>query len=579
MAVQQDYRRRRIGEILLSRDIVSQEQLDSALAAQKGDHRCLGTILMEMGVVDRGQMAAVLAEQRRDIPEIGPEDLQHLGPQVAGYIPETLARRFNVIAVKRDDTTLTVAMADTGDLAALDLLGHVTKSQIEPVRAPGEELAAAIEHLYGQRLAEEDAIGGQSLEAISLEVESGESAAEDDLAPTDLMASAEDAPVVRFVEVLFRDAVNKRSSDVHLEPGEQTTNVRIRVDGVLQRLLTISSRMHPAVVSRIKILSGLNIAERRLPQDGRCRLKFRDRQVDVRVSTLPSVYGEKVVMRLLDKSQNILSMEDMGLADLDLQRVKEALASPYGMILLTGPTGSGKTTSLYAGLTFLNEPTCNIITVEDPVEYELAGITQVQVKPDIGLTFARCLRHILRQDPDTIMIGEMRDIETAQMAVRAALTGHLVLSTLHTNNAPAVVSRLVDIGIPGYLITASLNMAIAQRLVRRLCAGCKEPYDPPPEVMEQLGWDGAPAGATIFRGVGCAECDYTGYLGRVGLYEVMPITTRLRQVILKGGREDEVRGVAREEGMRGLYDQGLGKVCEGVTSIEEVLSIPPEDTA
>ena len=468
MAGEPKFRRRRIGEILMGHGWIAQEQLDEALKSQKKEHRHLGLIFVEQGLITRPQLAQALAEQRHDVPEISADELKDLPARLASALPETLARRFNAVPVRRDQDryrTLHVAMENPADLAAVDILAHVTKSQIEPLKAPAAEVAAAIDRLYGHELdsATED-IG--SLEEISLEVERTDLVASDidDADATDLVASAEETPVVRFVEVLFREAVGKRASDVHIEPGDETCNVRLRIDGVLQRLLTISKRMYPAVVSRIKILSGLNIAERRLPQDGRCRLRFVDRNVDVRVSTLPTVHGEKVVMRLLDKNTQLLDLSTLGFSDLDLNRYMEALQASYGIILLSGPTGAGKTTTLYAGLSFLNQPERNIVTVEDPVEYEIPGIAQVLIKPDIGLDFARCLRSILRQDPNVIMVGEMRDLETTQIAIRAALTGHLVLSTIHANNSPAVVSRLMDIGIPGYLITASLNLAIAQRL-------------------------------------------------------------------------------------------------------------------
>jgi len=320
----------------------------------------------------------------------------------------------------------------------------------------------------------------------------------------------------------------------------------------------------------------MNIAERRLPQDGRCRLKLADRDVDVRVSTLPTIYGEKVVMRLLDKGVGVRTLEELGLTDADLGRFREALEAPYGMILLTGPTGSGKTTTLYGALTQLNDPTSNIVTVEDPVEYQLNGISQVQVKPGIGLTFARCLRHILRQDPDVVMVGEMRDLETTEIAVRAALTGHLVLSTLHANNAVAVVSRMRDVGIPPYLITAALNLTIAQRLVRRLCPHCKEPFDPSEEVLRQFG-STTPGMLTLQRAKGCEKCDYVGYYGRVGLYEAMPVSKQLKAMILESCPEAELRRAARDEGMRTLGEQGHQKVLDGITTMEEVASVPAEE--
>ena len=528
-----------------------------------------------MGALEQWQVSQALSEQRRSIPQASSEDFEDLPPSVARHIPETLARRFNAIALRKEGDLLVVAMENPSDLAALDLMSHVTGSQLEPAQASSADITAAIERVYGHDIRTSEGLADQSLEEISLEIERDDMPGESEPAATELLASAEETPVVRFVEVLFREAVNKRASDVHIEPGEQTTNVRLRIDGVLQRLLSFSRRMQPAVVSRIKILSGLNIAERRLPQDGRCRLRFPDREVDVRVSTLPTVYGEKIVMRLLDKSRGLFDLEELGFGDFELERFREALNESYGMLLLSGPTGSGKTTTLYGALTFLNQPERNIITVEDPVEYELSGLSQVHINTNIGLTFAACLRSILRQDPNVIMVGEMRDLETTQIAIRAALTGHLVLSTLHANNSPAVVSRLMDIGIPPYLITASLRMACAQRLVRRLCDQCREPYVPPDEVLERLGYD-IPPDAVLNRAIGCEKCVYTGYHGRVGLYEVMPINHKLKDMIVENRSEYDLRALAREQGMKTLYEQGMEKVFEGATTLEEILSIPTE---
>jgi len=571
------YRHRRLGDILVEHGIASADQVKSALERQRKDDRPLGAILVDMGVL-REQVARGLAEQRRDIPEVSAKELHSVPPEVVHAVPETLARRFNVLAIRREeDNWLVVAMENARDLAALDLLTHVTGCQIEPVTAPPAEITAAIEQYYGKELNANDAAEQMSLERISLEVDDGAAASESEPATHDLLASAEETPVVRFVEELFKESVRRRASDVHLEPGEQTTCVRLRVDGVLHRLLSIPRRMHPAVVSRIKIISGMNIAERRLPQDGRCRLRLSYGNVDVRVSTLPTLYGEKVVMRLLDKSQVMLELESRGLSEKDLKLFKSTLLSDHGMILLSGPTGSGKTTTLYAGLSFLNDPKRNIVTVEDPVEYELAGVGQVQVKPEIGLTFARALRHILRQDPNIVMIGEMRDLETTQIAIRAALTGHLVLSTLHANSAPGVVSRLLDIGVPPYLITASLKLAVAQRLVRRLCDECKEQYAPDPEEWKPLGCNARLEGRRFHRAKGCDRCDYTGYRGRVGIFELMPIGLRLKQMILKGSTEPDLRAAAREEGMMSLQEQGVEKVVEGVTSVDEILSLPTDD--
>jgi len=572
------YSRKRLGAVLLEQGRISPQQLESALDAQEEDGRLLGSILVGMGLLDQPEITHALAEQRHDVPEVPAAELGALPAEVAQWVPETLARRFNVIGLRQEqDGVLIVAMENPTDLAALDLLSHVLDRPIESVKGPAEDIASAIDNCYGQALGARHPAGGQSLEQISLEIERSDAVVAPEPAATDLMASAKETPIVRFVEVLFREAASKRASDVHLEPAEHVTNVRLRIDGVLQRLLSFSRRMHPAVISRIKILSGMDIAERRLPQDGRCRVKFSGHEVDVRISSLPTVHGEKVVMRLLDKSQARLDLRELGFGETDLDRFTAALRAPYGMILLSGPTGSGKTTTLYAGLTFLNQEIRNIVTVEDPVEYELPGVSQVQVKPHIGLSFAAGLRSILRQDPNVIMVGEMRDLETTQIAVRAALTGHLVLSTLHANNAPAVVSRLRDIGVPAYLITASLILAVAQRLVRRLCPQCKEAFQPSPEVADRLAAEEGIDQATLYRAEGCEACDYTGYHGRVGLYEMMPFSPRLKEMVLASSSEQALRETARQERMQTLVQQGLRKVLEGVTTMEEVLSVPGQE--
>lgn len=576
MGTKTEFRRRRLGEILVSKGLISEEQLQQALEIQKQTGSYIGSVLIQQGWVSREDVSTALQEQRRDVRKVSRERLEELSPAMAELIPEPLARRFNVIALDLDGNILIVVMEDPTNVEALDLLAHATQKHIEPIAGEPSDIAEAIDRCYGSTLEGETPYEPATLEEVTLEVEQAEAPLGEEEATTDLIASAEETPVVRFVEALFREAVEKRASDVHLEPGEQNTNIRFRIDGVLHRMLSISKRMHPAVVSRIKILSGLNIAERRLPQDGRCRLKFLEREIDVRVSTLPTVHGEKVVMRLLDKGQVILELEKLGFDSEDLEKFKEALRASYGMILLSGPTGSGKTTTLYAGLSFLNEPSMSIVTVEDPVEYEIPGIAQVQVKPEIELSFARTLRHILRQDPNVIMIGEMRDLETAQIAVRAALTGHLVLSTVHANNAPAVVSRLMEIGTAPYLISATLNLTIAQRLVRRLCEHCKRAYEPPEEVLQRLGIE-PQAGVTIYRAVGCEKCEYTGYYGREGLYEVMPLSRRIRKMVVEERSEAEIRQVARQEGMKTLHEQGVKKVLDGITSLEEILSVPAEE--
>jgi len=389
---------------------------------------------------------------------------------------------------------------------------------------------------------------------------------------SDLRVKADDAPVVRYVNYLIARAVEERASDIHLEPGQHDVRVRYRVDGALRQVATAHKKLYPAIVSRLKILSNLDIAERRLPQDGRCRVRMGQRELDIRLSTLPGVYGEKVVMRLLDRSATMRGLEDLGFEGLELERFRKALERPHGMILLTGPTGSGKTTTLYAGLSYINSVERNIITVEDPVEYQLAGINQTQVKVEIGLTFARALRTILRQDPDVIMVGEIRDPETVQMAVKAALTGHLVLSTLHTNDAVSAVTRLENMGVEPYLIASTLNLVIAQRLVRRICTKCKVPAEVPADVVAQFGFDPAVERPTVYRGAGCEACAKTGYRGRVAIYEVFEVSKRIRALIQSRASLQEIEKVAVEEGMVPIRKAAWSKVVQGLTTYEEVLA-------
>ncbi len=564
----------KIGEILVKEGLLSEENLKEALLLQEqeGKKRLLGDILISRGFLDKSKLREFLSFQRRQVPTIALSRMK-LSPEVVKSIPEEIARRFNLIAIEKEGDLLTVATADPTDIILFDMVEGITGLRLVLVKSSKEEILKAIDEHYGEFPDME-----KSLKELSLmEVERVE---EEKLDLDQLRASAEDAPVINFVNLLFWEAVNKRASDLHIEPGETRISIRLRIDGVLQRFVSPPKRMFPAIVSRIKILSSLNIAERRLPQDGRCRLKIKGREIDVRVSTLPTIYGEKVVLRILDKAVAAVDIDTLGLEDEDMEKFKACLQLPHGMFLLTGPTGSGKTSTLYAGLNYINEPSRNIITVEDPVEYELEGINQVQVKPNIGVTFASTLRHILRQDPNVIMVGEIRDLETAEMSIRAALTGHLVLSTLHTNNSIAAISRLVNMGIEPHFIASSLNLVIAQRLVRRICSHCREVYSPAENLLAQLEMAamGEIKEAEVFyKGKGCKHCDYIGYRGRLGIFEVFELNHEIKKIILEGGSDVALRAAARRQGMSNLRERGLKKVSEGLTTLEEVLGATFEE--
>lgn len=563
--------RLKLGEILLKEGLITEENLREALLLQEKEakKRLLGEIIVSLGFLDKEKLREALSLQRREVPIISLARMK-LSPAVVKTIPEELARRFNCIAIEKEDNLLTVATTDPTDIILFDLVESNTKLKLEPVKSSKEDILKAIDEYYGEFPDIE-----KSLKELSLvEVEKVE---EEKLDLNQLRTSAEDAPVINFVNLLFLEAVNKRASDIHIEPGENWVNVRFRIDGYLQKFVSPPKRMFPSIISRVKIISGLNIAERRLPQDGHCRLKIKEKEIDIRVSTLPTIYGEKMVLRILDKEVAARGIEKLGLEDDDLERFKACLRLPYGMFLIAGPAGCGKTSTLYAGLNFINNPGRNIITVEDPVEYELEGINQVQVRPNIGLTFAVTLRHILRQDPNIIMVGEIRDRETAEMAIRAALTGHLVLSTLHANNSLAAISRLVDMGIETHFIASSLNLVIAQRLVRCLCPHCAvEVHSPAEDLLAHLSGHAAPGegrkDAKIFsRGKGCPECDYIGYRGRLGIFEVLELNDKMKRLILEGGGEVALQAEVKLRGMSNLQKRGLQKVAAGLTTLEEVL--------
>ena len=560
----------RLGELLLKEGIITQAQLEKAINIQRQEGGRLGEILVKLGILKEDQAVAILGKQL-NIPyfNLGTELKPAADQNLEQLIPKDFALRNTVLPLSRTLRSLTVAMSDPLDLILVDNLRKLTGCEINPVIAAKSDVTKAIEDFYGKSKMFEEAVEASyvNLPGISgfEEVEVGDQ----ELSLDKLIARAEEAPVVKLVDLIIRQAIDERASDIHIEPFKDRISLRYRIDGRLYEIPPPAKQLHLPIISRIKILSKLDIAEKRLPQDGAFLVKLEDRPIDIRVSTVPTIYGEKIVMRILDRSVVVLDLDQLGFDAKQLEKIRHAINMPYGQVLLTGPTGSGKTTTLYAILNEIKSPTKNIITVEDPVEYKLDSVNQVQVKPDIGLTFANALRSFLRQDPDIMLVGEIRDLETAQICIRAALTGHLVFSTLHTNDAPSAISRLIDIGIEPYMVAPSLVMVVAQRLLRRLCPDCKEAYEP---AAEQTGGIKIKADL-IYRAKGCAKCGQLGYRGRICISEVMVINERIRDLISQGASFQKIRDAAKETGMNTLYESGLKKAEDGTTSLEEALSI------
>jgi len=540
------------GELLISKGLLSQEQLLDVLNKQRDQGGRLGEVLLKLKILDDKAITAALAEHfsMEYIHFDDTQQIDRIDRDIARLLPESIAKRFCLVAVAEEDSHIVVAMADPLNVVAIDTVTLKLKRQIRPVISSPREIHRAIELIYHGSDVEEQ----QLRNLVEIEV-SGQHADEDilleDIVEPDSTGedAANKAPVIRFVDLLMSQAVKTRASDIHIEPQEKSTVVRMRVDGVLRDMVPPAKRMQAAVIARIKIVARMDIAERRLPQDGRFKMKVSGRAIDVRVSTIPTIYGEKVVMRILDASAVNHNLDQLGLEPRLLKELKDHLAQPHGIIIVTGPTGSGKSTTLYSALSYLKDPTKNITTVEDPVEYRLAGINQIQVKPEIDLDFARCLRAILRQDPDIILIGEIRDKETVEIAIKAALTGHLVLSTFHTNDAPSAISRLLYMGIERYLLASALNLVIAQRLVRRICDRCKEPVTLSEEVLKRMGIDSEGAKSSVFyRGRGCPACGGTGYLGRLPIFEFLDIDNEMSEKIVVGAPESQIRAAARAKG-------------------------------
>ncbi len=552
--------RKRLGDMLLSSGLVNEEQLDEALSEQRaGTQKSLGKVLVSKGYATERQILEIL-EQQLGIPFVQ-LSTSTMDADVATSIPFNLAQRYMIIPIARNKKRLTLAMSDPLNIPAIDDVAMITGCEVEPVLAGEKAIEQAIEQFYGIKESVEKSLKFQEKE-------------EDELDPAHIAKLVENAPVVRFVNSLLNQAASEGASDIHLEPKEKRLRIRIRVDGVLHDVMTPLHDVQLLVISRIKIISGMNIAERRLPQDGSLSMRYMGRIIDVRVSSLPTVYGEKIVMRLLDKEKMLLPIEKLNLSEHNLAVFSRILKSSYGMLIVTGPTGSGKTTTLYSSLKAINTPEKNIITVEDPVEYRLDDINQVQVIPKIGLTFSYALRSILRQDPDVIMIGEIRDAETADIAVKAALTGHLVFSTLHTNDAPRALSRLVDMGVEPFLLTSSIVGIIAQRLIRRICPHCKAQYEPSRDELDIYAHycpDGVPS--VLYSGKGCGLCNNTGYKGRTAVHEILTLSSEIRDHILSGGNMEQIKKAAVASGMITLQQDAFRLVGEGITTIREVIRV------
>jgi len=562
----------KIGEILVHAGKIDEGKLNSALAEQKKSNEKIGQVLISMGAIDEDDFITAFSMQM-GYPKADNFLLLEADQDAVRLIPEDFARTNSVLAVKKSDKSVTIVMEDPEDIATIDSVKRLTGLDPDIIVGGSELLNKAMDQLYG-----EITKAGQVEEAIQgITVISGDddSSEEVDLSPEN--ASEEDAPIVKLVNLILQEAIKERATDIHVEPQEDKVNVRIRIDGVLQIIMTPPATSLSGLVTRIKILSKLNIAEKRLPQDGRFSIKTASKDIDVRVSILPTVYGEKIVMRLLDKSGFDFNLTTLGFPKKNLGVFKKVISQPYGMVVVSGPTGSGKSTSLYAALKEIKDEKTNITTVEDPVEYQLDGISQVQVFDDIGLTFGSTLRSILRQDPDVLLIGEIRDAETADIAVKFSLTGHLVFSTVHANDAPGTLTRLLDIGIAPFLVGSCLNLVMAQRLVRKLCEKCKEEYTPTAEELALIGLTKKVVKKKLFRIKGCADCRNTGYRGRTAIFEMIPMKMELRKLVFDSANEDEIRQAAIKNGMVTLRDAGNERVLDGTTSVEEVLRSTVED--
>ncbi len=550
---------KQLGQILIEQGLITSAQLEQALEEHRKTPKSLGRVLIDLGLIKEADLVRALAEQ------VGLEfvDLAeyHIDPSSTTLLPDALARRYRAIPIGERDGKLLVAMSDPANVYALDDIRTITNRDVQPVVATAADVEQAIQKFAGMD-GQVEALASQASEQLEADDEQ-------------LEAALEEAPIVKLVQAIMTQAVGDRASDVHIEPNERDVRVRFRVDGVLHDVMHSQKNIQGGLISRLKVMADLNIAEKRVPQDGRISMRVGGRQLDLRVATLPTVYGEKIVIRVLDKTQALMKLEDLGFLDDAYKRFAESFRKPYGAILVTGPTGSGKSTTMYATLNILNEEDRNIITVEDPVEYRLDGVNQMQVNPKAGLTFASALRSILRADPDIVLIGEIRDKETATIAIEAALTGHLVLSSLHTNDAASAISRLVEMEVETFLVASAIDCVVAQRLARVLCERCKESYKPEPTELLQAGYPDwlVPEIEELFRPTGCSACSNTGFRGRAGLYEVMPMTEEIERLTVDRASADVIRSTAIQQGMMTLRDDGLEKARTGMTSIGEIARV------
>lgn len=561
----------KLAQLLVVKKFISEDQLLQAVDLQRREGGRIGSNLIKLGFLTEETLVEFLSKQYG----VAPVDLTNLtiDPSIIKYIPFEVANKYQIFPISKNGASLKIAMTDPSNVFAIDDIKFMTGYDVQPVIASESAIREAITKHYEQSNALHNVVESmKGLEEENLDFIQEE---EDDVDISELKTAVEEAPVVKLVNLILSEAISRGASDIHIEPYEKTFRVRYRVDGVLYDVMQPPLRLKAALSSRLKIMAELDIAERRLPQDGRIKLKIRDRAVDLRVSTLPTLFGEKIVMRILDKSSLTLDLTKLGFEEAALKDFDESIHSPYGMVLVTGPTGSGKTTTLYSALSTINKVDVNIMTAEDPVEYNLMGINQVHVKEDIGLTFASALRSFLRQDPDIVMVGEIRDFETAEIAIKAALTGHLVLSTLHTNDAPSTVSRLLNMGIEPFLVSASIVLIMAQRLARKVCEQCKEEEAVPREALLEIGFSEEEASSVkCYRGRGCAACGESGYKGRIALYEVMPAREQIKDLIIKkGGSASDLKKTAIRLGMKTLRMSGLTKIKEGITSIQEILRV------
>ena len=560
----------KLGNFLVREGLITSEQLEKALQEQKTNGGMLGSNLVRMGYIEEAELMEFLSKQF-GVPSTDPCKLD-VDPDVIEMIPGNIVQKYRIVPISLEGQTLTIAMVDPSNIFIIDDIKFLTRKNIRVTVATESSIKSAMDRFYDAGAALEDVM--QEFDEDGVDVVQGS----EDLDLGELESAAEQAPVVKLVNLILVDAIKKAASDIHIEPYEKSFRVRYRIDGVLYEVMKPPMKLKNALISRVKIMSRLDIAERRLPQDGRIKLKTKGKEMDFRVSVLPTLFGEKVVLRLLDKSNLQLDMTKLGFEVKQLANFKDAIYKPFGMVLVTGPTGSGKTTTLYSALSELNKTTENISTAEDPVEFNLGGINQVQIHEAIGLSFAACLRSFLRQDPDIIMVGEIRDFETAEISIKAALTGHMVLSTLHTNDAPSTVNRMLNMGVEPFLVSSAVNLILAQRLARRVCMDCKEEIEIPKETLLDLGVPEEEVGSfKCNHGTGCTTCSQTGYKGRIALYEVMPMYEEIKELVLVGASSTEIKREAMRLGMLTLRKSGINKLKQGITTVEEIVRCSVKD--